>query len=115
MGITLYYNPHCSKSRRALELIRGRGIEPHVVEYLKDPPSAEELAKLLVLLGMQPRQLIRRNEADYRDAGLDDLSLGNDELIRAMVLHPGLIERPIVVAGRRAVLGRPPEKVLEIL
>lgn len=115
MDITLYYNPQCSKSRRVLELLRERGIEPHIVEYLKHPPSAEELAKLLALLGIEPRQLVRRNEPNYQEVGLDNPSLGDDEVVRAMVLHPRLIERPIVVADGRAVLGRPPEKVLELL
>jgi arsenate reductase len=113
--VTLYHNPRCSKSRQALELLRGRGIEPAVVEYLKEPPDARRLKTLLKMLGMTPRQLLRTQEPDYRALGLDDPALDDEALIRAMSEHPTLIERPIAVKGGRAALGRPPEKVLEIL
>lgn len=111
--VTIYHNPRCSKSRQTLELLRARGIEPRVVEYLKTPPSADELRRLLALLGLAPRQLLRRAEA--AEAGLDDPGLSDDALIAGMVAHPRVIERPIVVAGDRAALGRPPEAVLAIL
>lgn len=113
--VTLYHNPRCSKSRQALELLRGRGIEPAVVEYLKDPPDPPRLKALLNMLGMTPRQLMRTNEPEYRALGLDDAGLDDEALIRAMSEHPVLIERPVVVKGPRAVLGRPPERVLDIL
>jgi len=115
MSVTIYHNPRCSKSRQTLELLRERGIEPRIVEYLKTPPDERELKKILKMLRMGPRQLMRRKEAEYKSAGLDDPALGDDALIRAMVDHPVLIERPIVVSGGRAALGRPPEAVLEIL
>ncbi len=115
MTVTIYHNPRCSKSRQTLALLRERGIEPRVIEYLKTPPDAGELKRLLGLLELEPRQLMRRKEGVYRELGLDDPTLGEDELIRAMVENPVLIERPIVVADGRAALGRPPENVLAIL
>lgn len=113
MTVTFYHNPRCSKSRAALDLLRQRGIEPNVVEYLKTPPSAGELRRILGLLGLPPRGLLRAKEA--RDAGLGDPGLSDDALIAGMVANPIVIERPIVVAGNRARLGRPPEAVLEIV
>jgi arsenate reductase len=115
MQVTIYHNPRCSKSRRTLSLLRERGIEPHVIEYIEAPPAATTLSKILDLLGMERRALLRRKEAPYADLGLDDTSLSRDPLIRAMVEHPILIERPIVLAGGKARLGRPPGRVLEIL
>lgn len=112
---TIYHNPRCSKSRQTLTLLQERGVEPTVVEYLKTPPSPEELDRLLNLLGMEPRELMRRKETEYRDLNLDDDSLTREQLLRAMHEHPRLIERPIVVHGERAALGRPPEQVLSIL
>lgn len=112
---TIYHNPRCSKSRQTLTLLQERGVEPTVVEYLKTPPSPEELDRLLNLLGMEPRELMRRKEAEYRDLNLNDDSLTREQLLRAMHEHPRLIERPIVVHGERAALGRPPEQVLSIL
>jgi len=115
MAVTIYHNPRCSKSRQALGLLREKGIEPNVVEYLKAPPDAQTLAKLLDMLGIEPRALMRRKEKEYKDLGLDDPDLSREELIAAMVDHPKLIERPIVVKGKQAALGRPPEDVLKIL
>jgi arsenate reductase len=113
--VTLYHNPRCSKSRATLELLRERGIEPTIVEYLKIPPSQAELARLLDMLGMEPRELMRSKEAEYREQDLDNPGLKPKDLVRAMHETPELIERPIVVANGRAALGRPPEQVLEIL
>lgn len=115
MKVTIYHNARCSKSRAALELLRDRGIEPAVVDYLRSPPDQATLADLLARLRMTPRELMRKQEAPYRELGLDDPGLSDEALIAAMVQHPILIERPIVVAGRKVVLGRPPERVLEIL
>lgn len=115
MSITIYHNPRCSKSRQTLELLRERGIEPVIVEYLKTPPSAHELERILALLGLEPRQLMRRGESEYKANGLDDLGLPRQALVQAMVDHPILIERPIVLANGKAALGRPPEAVLAIL
>src|SRR5690348_11663386 len=113
MSVTIYHNPRCNKSRQTIALLEARGIKPRVVEYLQTPPSAAELRRLLKLLGLTPRQSLRAKEA--KEAGLDDPALGDAELIAAMVKHPIVIERPIVVTGERAVLGRPPEAVLKIL
>lgn len=115
MTATLYHNPRCSKSRATLELLRSQGIEPTVIEYLKTPPSAAELEAILAQLGMEPRELMRKGETHYKEAGLDNPSLGRSALIAAMVAHPALIERPIVLANGKAAIGRPPENVLAIL
>ena len=113
--VAIYHNPRCSKSRQALDLLRQRGIEPEIVEYLKTPPDKAELKRILKLLGLEPRALMRKGEAVYKAKRLDNPQLTDDQLIAAMVADPVLIERPIVLAGRKAALGRPPEKVLEIL
>lgn len=115
MGVTIYHNPRCSKSRQTLALLKEKGVAPEIVEYLKTPPDAGELKRILGLLGISARQLVRRGEAAYKEAGLDDPGLDEDALIAAMVANPIVIERPIVLAGGKAALGRPPEKVLEIL
>ena len=114
-GPTIFHNPRCSKSRETLQLLRDRGIEPEVVEYLKQPPSAVELDGLLRALGKQPRDLMRRKEAPYAALNLDDPGMTRGDLVMAMVENPVLIERPIVVNGMKAVIGRPPENVLTIL
>ncbi|WP_312373855.1 arsenate reductase (glutaredoxin) [Stutzerimonas nitrititolerans] len=113
--LTLYHNPRCSKSRSALELLEGRGLTPTIVRYLETPPTAAELQDVLNKLGIAPRQLLRTGEDEYRQLDLADPDLSDEQLIEAMVAHPRLIERPILVAGDRATVGRPPEKVLEIL
>ncbi|MFP4002463.1 MAG: arsenate reductase (glutaredoxin) [Alphaproteobacteria bacterium] len=115
MTVTIYHNPRCSKSRQTLALLQERNIEPEIVLYLENPPDEKELDRLLTLLGLEPRDLMRRKEPEYREQNLDDDSLGRADLIRAMVRTPKLIERPIVVNGEKAALGRPPEAVLEIL
>ena len=115
MTVTIWHNPRCSKSRQTLALLRERGVEPEIVEYLKTPPAVEELEAVLDKLGMEPRDLMRRKEAAYRDAGLGDPALGRRALVEAMAAHPVLIERPVVLAGAKAALGRPPESVLALL
>ena len=115
MPVTIYHNPQCSKSRQTLQLLRDKGVEPDIVEYLKSPPDAKTLAGLLKKLGLVPRELMRRKEAAYKENGLADNSLDDATLIDGMVSNPILIERPIVVNGGRAALGRPPEAVLDIL
>lgn len=115
MSLTIYHNPRCSKSREALRLIEERGIEPQVVRYLETPPDAPTLDALLRLLGLEPRELMRRKEPEYEALGLDDPSLSREALIGALVAHPRLIERPIVVKDGKAILGRPPERVLDLL
>jgi arsenate reductase len=115
MAILIYHNPRCSKSRQTLELLRQRGLEPTVIEYLKTPPTAKELDEILTRLGIEPRALLRKGEAAYRENGLENPELDRSALIAAMVAHPVLIERPIVVANGKAAIGRPPENVLAIL
>ena len=115
MALTIYHNPRCSKSRRTLALLRDRGVTPRIVLYLETPPDADAIEALLRSLAMEPRELLRRREAPYRDLGLADPTRTRDDLIAAMAAHPVLIERPIVTDGARAVLGRPPENVLALL
>jgi arsenate reductase len=113
--ISIFHNPRCSKSRGALELLEERGIQPQIIRYLETPPSAAELKALLGKLGIGARQLLRTGEDEYKELDLANPALGDDQLIAAMASHPKLIERPIVIVGDKAVIGRPPEKVLEIL
>ena len=113
--IRIYHNNGCSKSRATLALLQQHGSEVEVINYLDTPPTAAELAGLLKLLGMTARQLLRTGEAEYAELGLGSPSLDDQALIAAMVAHPRLIERPIVVANGKAVIGRPPETVLAIL
>ena len=115
MTVTIYHNPRCSKSRQTLALLEERGVALEVVPYLEDPPNAAELDRILRLLGLEPRELMRRKEAPYKENGLDDPTLSRETLIAAMIDNPILIERPIVVAGGKAAIGRPPESVLDIL
>jgi arsenate reductase len=115
MSVTIYHNPRCSKSRETLSLLQGKGIEIKIIEYLTAPPDAATLADILDKLGLQPLGLMRRKELAFKDLGLADEGKSRDDLIQAMVNHPILIERPIVLSGDKAVLGRPPEAVLTIL
>lgn len=110
-----YHNPRCGKSREGLTLLRERGIEPRIIEYLKTPPDAAELNRILEMLRLEPRQLMRTREPVYKELGLADPALERDALIDAMVHNPILIERPILLIGERAALGRPPENLLGIL
>jgi arsenate reductase len=113
--LTLYHNPRCSKSRAALQLLEDRGLTPSIVRYLETPPAVEQLQTLLRQLGITPRELLRSGEEAYQQLGLANPALSDTQLIEAMSQHPKLIERPILIAGDRAVVGRPPEKILELL
>ncbi|MGH7030012.1 MAG: arsenate reductase (glutaredoxin) [Stellaceae bacterium] len=113
MPVTMYHNPRCTTSRRALALLRERGVGPQIIEYLKTPPSAPELKQILGQLDMPAAKLLRKKEAAA--AGIDPKALSEDALIAAMVAHPIVIERPIVISGAKAALGRPPEAVLSVL
>ena len=113
--LIFYHNPRCSKSRQALELIEARGLQPQIVRYLEQPPSETELHDLLVKLGIGPRQLLRTGEDEFKTLNLADSDMDAATLVKAMSQHPKLIERPILVVGQKAVVGRPPEKILEIL
>jgi arsenate reductase len=113
--LTLYHNPFCSKSRGALETLEARGLTPNIVRYLETPPNARELQVLLGKLGISARALLRTGEEAYKTLNLADPSLTEAQLIDAMVANPKLIERPILIAGERAIIGRPPERILELL
>lgn len=115
MSVTIYHNPRCSKSRQTLALLEERDLNVVVVNYLKTPPKPAEIKTVLDLLEMQPRELMRKGEAAYKELNLANEGLDDASLIAAMVEHPILIERPIVLANGRARIGRPPEQVLEIL
>jgi len=115
MTIRIFHNPRCSKSRATLAALQERGIEPEITLYLENPPDAGELRSILKKLGLTARELMRKGEAEYREQGLADEALTEDELIAAMVANPRLIERPIVLANGRAAIGRPLESVIEIL
>ena len=114
-AMTLYHNPRCSKSRSALQLLEERGLNPAIVRYLETPLSAAQLQDLLGKLGIPARQLLRSGEDEYKNLGLSDPNLTDAQLIEAMAAQPKLIERPILVVGEKAVIGRPPENILEIL
>jgi len=114
-SIKIYHNPRCSKSRMTMALLTEKGVQANVVEYLQSPPSKQELDDILNMLKLQPRQLMRTHEAEYKDNNLADESLSRDQLIEAMVKFPKLIERPIVISNGKAAIGRPPETVLSII
>lgn len=113
--VTIYHNPRCSKSRQTLALLEEKGITPVVKKYLDEAPSAAELASVLSQLGMSARDLLRNKEAEYKEHGLDDSSLSEEQIIQIMSEVPKLIERPIVISKGQARIGRPPESVLEII
>jgi arsenate reductase (glutaredoxin) len=115
MTVRILHNPACSKSRATLALLEEKGIEPEVILYLESPPNPDELEEICELLQLSPRELMRRDESQYRQLGLDDSSLSGQELLQAMQEHPLLIQRPIVLNNGQAAIGRPPEAVLEIL
>ena len=115
MEVTIYHNPRCSKSRETLALIQQQGLQPKIIEYLKTPPSHQQLDSILRGLEIEPRGLMRTGESEYAELELSNPSLSRDQLIAIMIEHPKLIERPIVVAGDQIVIGRPPEAVLAIL
>lgn len=113
--VEIWHNPRCSKSRQTLALLEERGVEPTVVKYLDDTPSKERLTEVIRLLGISPRELLRKKEGAYKELGLSDSTLSDAELVDAMISRPKLIERPIVIRADRAAVGRPPESVLAVL
>ncbi len=115
INVLIYHNPRCSKSRETLKLLRDKGIEPEVIEYLKTPPSAAQIETLLKQLGLEPLELMRTKEKTFKELGLDPKKTSRKKLVDAMAKHPILIERPIVIANGQAALGRPPENVVSIL
>lgn len=113
--LVIYHNPRCSKSRETLQILEDNNLTAEIVEYLENPPTAAELRDIIAKLGIGARELLRTTEPVYRDADLDDDSLSEDEIIEAICEYPALLQRPIVVAGDRAIIGRPPARVLELL
>lgn len=113
--LAIYHNPRCSKSRETLQILEDRQIDLEIIDYLEDPPTPEELKRIVEMLGVTARDLLRTTEPVYKDAELDDDSLSDEEIIEAICEYPALLQRPIVVAGDKAVIGRPPSKVLEII
>lgn len=113
--VTILHNPRCTKSRETLALLQAREINPLVIDYLARPPSVSELKEILGKLGIAARELVRKDEPEYRNLGLHDETIGEDALIAAMHAHPRLIQRPIVLANGKAAVGRPPEAILDIL
>jgi arsenate reductase (glutaredoxin) len=111
----IFHNPRCSKSRQTLELLTERGIEPEIIRYLETPPTEQGLKDILNALNLGPRELMRTKEKEYKEQGLNNPELSDEQLIAAMIATPKLIERPIVIANGKAALGRPPENVLSIL
>lgn len=115
MTVTIWHNPRCSKSRQTLDLLKRNGVEPKVREYLKQPPSQEEIRRLIDQVGGDPRDLIRDVEVEFRTLKLKKADLAKADIVKAIAKHPVLLQRPIVVKGARAAIGRPPEAVLPIL
>ncbi len=115
MTVRIYHNPSCSKSRQTLALLEGEGVAYEIVDYQKTPPTVAELQNILKKLGLKAHDIVRKGEARYAELGLKERDVSEDELFALMVENPILIERPIVVAGKKAALGRPPEQVLKIL
>jgi arsenate reductase len=113
--LKIYHNPRCSKSRQTLALIEEKGLTPTIIRYLESPPDAAEISDLLMKLGISARALLRQGEQDYKDQNLKNTQLSEAELIDAMATYPKLIERPIVVKNNKAILGRPPENVLDLI
>ena len=113
--VQIFYNPKCSKCRLTMDILKNKGITASVVEYLDTPPDSAELSHVLDMLGLEPRDLMRKHESSYMENNLDNSNLSREQLIQAMIDNPVLIERPIVINGNKATIGRPPEKVLDIL
>lgn len=115
MTLTIWHNPRCSKSRQTLELLHKKGMTPTIREYLKDPPSKAEIEKLIELVGGEPAELVRDGEPEFEQLGRKKSELSKADIAREIATHPILLQRPIVVSGKRAVIGRPPEAVLPLL
>lgn len=113
--LTIYFNPNCSKCRLSLELLEQQGQQAEIIEYLHTPPDAATLESILDMLNLQPRELMRKHEKEYTEAGLDNPELSRADLISAMIAYPRVIERPVVVKNGKAAIGRPPERILDIL
>jgi arsenate reductase len=111
----MYHNPRCSKSRETLQILEAHDIVPEIIDYLDEPPDPQELKRIVGLLGVSARELMRTTEPVYKDADLDDDSLSEDEIIEAICEYPELLQRPIVILGDKAIIGRPPSRVLDLI
>jgi len=114
-GFTIYHNPRWGKSRQTLQLLRDNGIEPKIIEYLKEIPTKEGVQSLAQKLGKRPSEFVRKGEADFKENGIADILDNDEKMFKAITQFPKIMERPIVVEGNKAVIGRPPENVLELL
>ena len=114
-NLVIYHNARCSKSRETLQIIQSHDIEPEIIDYLDEPPDPAELKRIIALLGVQARDIMRTTEPVYRDAELDDDSLSEDDIVEAICEYPELLQRPIVISGDRAIIGRPPSRVIELI
>jgi len=115
MTLKIYHNPRCTKSRQTLELLKSKGIEPEIILYLENPPTFGEIDEILKMLDAQPRDIMRKNEAEYEEQNLDDKNISTKNLIEAIIKTPKLLERPIVINGNKAAIGRPAENILKII
>ena len=113
--VVIYHNPRCSKSRETLQILQDNNVDPEIIDYQEPPPSAEDLRHVIALLEVSARDLLRTTEQVYQDANLEDDSWSEDEIVEAICRYPSLLRRPIVISGNRAVFGRPPSRVLEII
>ena len=113
--VVIYHNPKCSKSREALQILQDNNIEPEIIDYRKDPPTAQVLKNIIAMLGVSARDLMRSTEPAHKEENLEDDSLSDDDIIAAISRYPALLQRPIVVSGNKAIIGRPPVRVLEII
>ena len=111
----IYHNPKCSKSRETLQILQDNNIESEIIEYLEHPPTAQELEQIIAMLGVSARDLMRSTEPAYQQADLDDDNLSDDDIIKAICEYPALLQRPIVIVGNKAVIGRPPDRVMELI
>jgi arsenate reductase len=115
MTVQIYHNPRCTKSRQTLEILKNNGVEAQIILYLENSPSFSEISSILKKLDAKPRDIIRKKEAEFKEQNLNNENLSDEDLINAIVKTPKLLERPIVINGARAVIGRPPENILGII
>ena len=113
--VVIYHNPKCSKSRETLQILQDNNIKPEIIDYLEDPPTTQKLKEIIAMLAVSARDLVRSGESEYKDAGLDDDRLSDNDIIEAICQNPVLLQRPIVISNNRAIIGRPPGRVLEII
>ena len=114
MEFTIYHNPQWGKSRKSLELLRAKGIEPTIIEYLKKPLNLKELSSIANKLNMSPKEFVRKSDAKYKELNINEHDISNNELLKAIIDYPRILERPIIISGEKAVIGRPPENILDL-